>query len=480
MGQVIIYYWSSGSSIRKISHLQFVSGPSFGHVAIKIIPDEAFPEINEYISFWPGDCYANNQSRIDDAHICRANQSHFHTKDQDDYLYQDKLPDTLILTTLDTEAIIAEFRSYQQSPYEWRASGSSFLASEHEKNCVGLSVALLNKGGLKTLTQTYYHLGILSGGLCVVLPTIGMVAIYLFAKAIGAMDFSFLAPDSSKPPPLVGVKEVSKGELFMGTFNAVLGAIFGTTLGLAGHFNYNFNKKTTIKLISGVVSSVLFSILTVGLCWDKIFYVESDFMKKLLHLDVSSVITKFKIFSTFIAITSSGYYLGSRLVGDKSLCYEIAPGYVAGAFPFLLSVSIGIRVKNIFLKKIFINYPEYDNAYEIACGFLGFVCAFSLYHLGVYLINQVTNKSIMYPKDLYDIAHYARSIEHNTCVPDETDEIREDESMGNDDSFVKKIIGNSRLITGAVCVTAFGFFAYKNKEMLFNLVPSRLYSIFNR
>jgi len=110
-----------------------------GHAALEIFHKES-SRPNTYISFWPP------------LHTCCANSNdHFHDNYDVDYRAEGKKDSWRIDLYVGEENIakIEEaFEKFKAQPYQWTIHGSSSFGLSYERNCAGLSLFLLEKGGL--------------------------------------------------------------------------------------------------------------------------------------------------------------------------------------------------------------------------------------------------------------------------------------------------------------------------------------------
>ena len=119
---------------------------SVGDVALQTFGPDGI-----YASFWPGICESTDycgDKKID----------HFHTRDQDDRFYgdQDLLVTNIDLYTLNVADINNTFKkAFKALGCQWALTGSSFLRKSNQRNCSGLALYLLEKGGIDKILPYY-------------------------------------------------------------------------------------------------------------------------------------------------------------------------------------------------------------------------------------------------------------------------------------------------------------------------------------
>lgn len=473
MSQVILYYWASASSIRKIDKLSFVTGPSFGHVALAIIPDEEMPENYEYISFWPGNCQNNNHT-IEDAYICRVNTPHFHTRNQDDYIYQDRLPKIVILTSLDDDVMIESYHKFRQRHFEWSVFGSTPLASDSRKNCVGLSHAILNEGGFKSLSETYYHWGILTGAISTIIPLFIMETIKYTVKFF----LMFLHGDDFVEKNLEQLQNL----LIFDSLLIYSSALIGVTLNLNNFSVVNYlNEHKRIGF--GNLIGAIFGTIAVSFAYYKLYFPkkECSIIGEMILIErLISMLSSFRAIvwlSPFVVLLSGvlGAVLGSKLLTLDISSPSLNPGYFSGMSATLLSslLTEGIRVGadffcDTFLKSSHIKLTPHnlyisDIRLSDAIGYIG-ISALSTILSGYFVrksINYIVNESIVTPYKLHEMTFYAKKIEELNKKTTKTQE-----------TTLKMIKNNKKNLFIVGCSLAvIGIFAFNNKE--------RVGSIFN-
>lgn len=122
-------------------HLDKRGKPAYapGHVALEIRQGAV---IVVYASFWPG-----NSCPIT---ICKESDAHFHNLDTDQ-LIEAKTERIHTIVGLDVEAMIRAFDRFKRKPKSWGALGSGVLRRPYQRNCAGLTLHLLEKGGLREI-----------------------------------------------------------------------------------------------------------------------------------------------------------------------------------------------------------------------------------------------------------------------------------------------------------------------------------------
>ena len=132
---------------------------STGHVALKIyvsIPEKQ----NYYISFWPGVCHESYDPTGKKSYsqcVCNQSIDHFHTEDEDNLMYKTAPPDgcTVHLDTFDSIERNKAFDKFKKSEYRWELLGSSIFKDNNTYNCCGLTLYLLQAGGLRNIIPNY-------------------------------------------------------------------------------------------------------------------------------------------------------------------------------------------------------------------------------------------------------------------------------------------------------------------------------------
>jgi hypothetical protein len=109
----------------------------YGHVALETCTGGPNPETT-YISYWgsshTGEC---------------ARQAHFHhAKEDDDLAELGKTTQTYILSNLNVAKVNAAFKAFQANPNAWGALGWGILGNAYARDCRGLTVFLLERGGI--------------------------------------------------------------------------------------------------------------------------------------------------------------------------------------------------------------------------------------------------------------------------------------------------------------------------------------------
>jgi hypothetical protein len=135
---VRVWYWPG----RGISS----SGYSPGHVALEMHKGGENNE-NYYASFWPGKCRSPEN--------CQETESHFHEKlDTDQFLEDGKRGEDFKLVSLRIDTMIQAFLDFKRRKhYIWSETGSGIFRKSYARNCAGLTLYLLEAGGIKQLLQ---------------------------------------------------------------------------------------------------------------------------------------------------------------------------------------------------------------------------------------------------------------------------------------------------------------------------------------
>lgn len=139
---VRVYIWQHSVFQKRASGNFAVQSYLPGHASLETHSGGAKDEIC-YMSFW-----------LPTRECCPETQSHFHSCYQiDDKYYKNKgIKDPeCIKLPLDLEGIKkiqSAFEKFKQEPYGWTLSGSGVFRRSYESNCAGLSLYLLEKGGL--------------------------------------------------------------------------------------------------------------------------------------------------------------------------------------------------------------------------------------------------------------------------------------------------------------------------------------------
>lgn len=110
-----------------------------GHVALETHTGGR-DDVATHISFWPpsGKC-------------CAESKSHFSTYEHDkNYEEKESQTFTLLLSSERILKINKAFKEFTTDPYQWSPSGSSVFRRPYESNCAGLTLYLLEEGGLET------------------------------------------------------------------------------------------------------------------------------------------------------------------------------------------------------------------------------------------------------------------------------------------------------------------------------------------
>lgn len=139
-GVVRVHYWESQGV-----YFDQRGKPAYapGHVAVEM---RLTANNVIYASFWPkGNCPVN---------ICQnGGEAHTHNLDTDN-LIETKTGKVYTLLGLDIEAMVKAFERFQKNPKSWTVFGSGILRRPYQRNCAGLSLYLLEKGGIRSLVQS--------------------------------------------------------------------------------------------------------------------------------------------------------------------------------------------------------------------------------------------------------------------------------------------------------------------------------------
>ena len=118
----------------------------FGHVALEIKTGGLPDAIIFYVSFWPGrtDCKCHK----------RKETSHFHDIDDDRIVMLGPAHQEYKLFNLNIQKIIDAFlKFYNSGDFKWGILGSGSLRYTYERNCAGLTLYLLEKGGIGAIVS---------------------------------------------------------------------------------------------------------------------------------------------------------------------------------------------------------------------------------------------------------------------------------------------------------------------------------------
>jgi hypothetical protein len=151
---VRVYIWEH-SSFRKSVNIGniVVQGPSPGHVSLEVHTGGIEDRIT-YISFWPStnrDCCPETLSHF---HTCYQVDADYEKKVDPQYNNKDPAHVDLTIGQEGIKKIQAAFEQFKKAPYEWTLTGSGVLGRPYESNCAGLSLYLLEQGGLGGLGST--------------------------------------------------------------------------------------------------------------------------------------------------------------------------------------------------------------------------------------------------------------------------------------------------------------------------------------
>lgn len=139
---VDVLFWQGRSSAEINAGGLYINKYSPGHVALHIHHPNG---TKNYISFWPPSCPWQD---------CPQGQnSHRHTEDED--LLAEKMPPEKVTLLLDANKIKKTFEGFDDKArlYTWTLWGSSILRQSYERNCAGLVLHLLKKGGLEEIVS---------------------------------------------------------------------------------------------------------------------------------------------------------------------------------------------------------------------------------------------------------------------------------------------------------------------------------------
>ncbi len=135
----IVWYWKGeGVSFPKLGKPNY----SPGHVALQLHTGKE-NEKDAYISFWSGRCGLVNPEH------CQETDSHFHAELSIDQLIEKKRGEDIKLVSLNVDAMRTAFEQFRRKPFSWGALGSGIFRKSYERNCSGLTLFLLEKGGIK-------------------------------------------------------------------------------------------------------------------------------------------------------------------------------------------------------------------------------------------------------------------------------------------------------------------------------------------
>lgn len=142
---VRVWYWpSQGLSLRNDRESKIAYSP--GHVAIELHAGGNDDRVIAYASFWPGPCRRKN--------ICTEFPPHFHETLKVDELIERDKGESFDLHSLDVEKIQQAIKKYKgRRIFLWGILGSSVFRKSYERNCAGLTLRLLEIGGIRNLTQ---------------------------------------------------------------------------------------------------------------------------------------------------------------------------------------------------------------------------------------------------------------------------------------------------------------------------------------
>ncbi len=464
MGHVIVYYWAGAKGVGTVGD-GISSGISYGHIALKIVPNEEIPEVHEYISFWPGTCKQHNQHR-QDAYLCNADTAHFHTKDQDDLTYGDRLAETIVLTTLDVNSIIESYMRFKQGNFMWSTFGSSPLASEERRNCVGLSLMLLNHGGFQKYISDYYVYGLIIGGISS-LPIISYFAYMFYMIKLGIEWDDHMWGGAPGYHTITGPTFISLAAF----------ASIASRIGILKRNSLKFKRDTR-----GIMNSVG-ALFLGGISWIYFFILEEharDGGYKFLSKEILKYIDN-SVFSFFLfppIATLLGAYMAGLLVKiENEDIFD--PGFFAGFFASLPGPLAGFittfLVANLTeLTEKFFMVNQHNSQLikiELKFGIINTLCASLAAYIGSYLgamlFNYLIYKSVSTPRDLYKMSIHAHEVEKNKLLPLENLEGENNAVIGY---LYEKITNNKgKILVGAGLVATIGFFSWRGCKIPTNI-----------
>jgi len=140
---VRVWYWSSqGFSFNSDRETKIAYSP--GHVAIELHSGGNEDCVISYASYWPGPCRLIN--------VCTKSTSHFHENLTTDELIETKKGKSFDLHDLNVKKIQEAINKYKRlGIFSWGILGSSVFRKSYERNCAGLSLYLLEIGGIRNL-----------------------------------------------------------------------------------------------------------------------------------------------------------------------------------------------------------------------------------------------------------------------------------------------------------------------------------------
>lgn len=163
--RLTVYVWKQCATGFTEDGIALKKGISFGHVALQTYSGADRSKIDPlhanvlngrggyYMSFWPGTCKEENRNFPS---LCQREDSHFHTEREDPIKDNNKNKlrkfEVFNLYTLDIRKINSTFEELTKDPC-WASFGSGAFAKYGELNCTGMSLALLNTGGIFKLTS---------------------------------------------------------------------------------------------------------------------------------------------------------------------------------------------------------------------------------------------------------------------------------------------------------------------------------------
>lgn len=126
---IFIWIWKAESTRSR--------SPTISHIAIETPRD--------LMSYW--------QSHVPSSH-CKMTGPHFHDSPEvDQELLSNHVLQKITLTGLDVEKIQEAFSRFRNNPERWGALGWGIFRRPYERNSTGLSLYLLDKGGIFTYTD---------------------------------------------------------------------------------------------------------------------------------------------------------------------------------------------------------------------------------------------------------------------------------------------------------------------------------------
>ncbi|MCH9626352.1 MAG: hypothetical protein S4CHLAM123_15490 [Chlamydiales bacterium] len=164
---VTVHVWGESSFQKGTEGKRVCFSP--GHVALQVMTEDK----SVYISFWPPT-----------QHCCAASAAHFHSDYETDQSYErkDSRSYCLAVSQEGAEKIMEVFLDFKSKPYEWSVLGSSILRRPYASNCAGLSLYLLEKGGLYNDSFFSMQPSKLASALFVSATFFGAINFYSYSK----------------------------------------------------------------------------------------------------------------------------------------------------------------------------------------------------------------------------------------------------------------------------------------------------------